>query len=59
MCYGSLHLASVTTSPSLKYATKPHEAAKRQAGKEFQLIKNNGQISTGLTEHIKASRLDL
>lgn len=43
----------------LKCATKPHEAAKRQAGKEFQLIKNNGQISTGLIEHIKALQLSL
>lgn len=33
---------------------KPHEAAKHQTGKEFQVVKNNRKISTGLIEHIKA-----
>lgn len=38
----------------LKSTMKPHEAAKHQTGKEFQVIKNNGKISRGLIEHIKA-----
>lgn len=38
----------------LKSTMKPHEAAKHQTGKEFQVIKNNGKISTGLIEYIKA-----
>lgn len=38
----------------LKYIVKSHEAAKHQTGKEFQVVKNNGKVSTGLIECIKA-----